>query len=55
MIFMFTPAGPETVIADLAQHAVPGEMPPSQIEPDQLARFEEMNRRTRLVRLPDPS
>jgi quercetin dioxygenase-like cupin family protein len=55
MIFMFTPAGPETVIADLAQPAVPGEMPPSQIEPDQLARFEEMNLRSRVVRLPDPS
>jgi len=52
---MFTPAGRDTVIADLAQHAMPGEMPPSQIEMDQLARFEEMGRRCGVVRLPDPS
>jgi quercetin dioxygenase-like cupin family protein len=53
MIFMFTPGGTETVIADHALPAVPGrEIPP--IDDDQLARFARMNELASTIPLPDP-
>ena len=55
MIFMFTPPGAEQIIADYAQPARPGETPPSQIDDDQLARYEEMIRLTKVINLPEPS
>ncbi|GAA4585763.1 hypothetical protein GCM10023194_29360 [Planotetraspora phitsanulokensis] len=54
MLFMFTPAGPEQVIADYAMPARDGETPPP---PDdaQIARFETMIRLAEVVNLPDLS
>lgn len=54
MIFMFTPGGTESVIADHAHPAVPGkEVPP--IDEDQLARFAIMNQLAKTIPLPNLS
>jgi quercetin dioxygenase-like cupin family protein len=55
MIFMFTPPGPEQIIADYAEPVRPGELPPSQIDDEQIARYEEMVRLTKVINLPEPS
>ncbi|WP_211192780.1 cupin domain-containing protein [Actinoplanes sp. TBRC 11911] len=53
MIFMFTPPGPEQVIADYAQPVQYGQAPPSQVDDDQLARYEEMVRLTGVINVPE--
>jgi quercetin dioxygenase-like cupin family protein len=55
MIFMFTPAGSEQIIADYAQPVRPGETPPSKIDDEQLARYDEMVRLTKVINIPEPS
>ncbi|AVH60743.1 MULTISPECIES: cupin domain-containing protein [Streptomyces] len=55
MIFMFTPAGLEQIIADHAQPARPGEAPPSQIDDEQIARYEKMAELTKVINLPEVS
>jgi hypothetical protein len=54
MIFMLTPGGTESVIADHALPTVPGqEVPP--IDEDQIARFAIMNQLAKTIPLPDLS
>ncbi|WP_405059531.1 cupin domain-containing protein [Kribbella sp. NBC_01505] len=55
MLFFFTPGGVESVIADHAQPAVPGELPPATITDEQLARFATMSELARTIDLPDLS
>ncbi|MBW8797569.1 MAG: cupin domain-containing protein [Streptomyces sp.] len=53
MIFMFTPAGPEQIIADYAAPARPGELPPAIIDDDQMARYQTMNELAGTIMLPE--
>ncbi|MGH8920922.1 MAG: cupin domain-containing protein, partial [Actinomycetes bacterium] len=53
MLFMFSPAGAEQVIADHALAARPGESPPP-IDDDLLGRMSVMTELTGTIQLPDP-